>query len=72
MVSTTTIIGGLIGLGALYGVYRAFSGSGSTPASQPLVSMGDAYDATSPTMGGRKTHKRKLHGKKTKKHYLKK
>jgi len=64
MVSTTTIIGGLIGLGALYGLYRAFSGSSST--------VEYSEDPVNPTVGGRRTHKRKVHGQKTKKHYLKK
>jgi hypothetical protein len=72
MVSATTIIGTLVGVGVLYGVYRAFSGSSSTPASSPVYSSDGSYDATTPTMGGRRTHKRKHHGKKTKKHYLKK
>lgn len=70
MVSATGIIGGLIGIGVVYGLYRAFSGS-STPT-KPSFATGISEDPTNPSLGGRRSRRHKVHGKKTKKHYLKK
>lgn len=58
-----TLAAGGIGY-ALYASYRMFSAPSGyaepTESTEP------------PSLGGRRTHKRKHHGKKTKKHYLKK
>lgn len=54
----------------LYTAYTTYKAPSESSSYVP--SLSSPGDPVNPTTGGRRTHKRKHHGKKTKKHYLKK